>query len=837
MRGFQPQLAQQFAQKKKRANYAEGGPVRGPGTGTSDSIKDVVSEGTYIMPTDSTRAIGEEQLATMGQEQLPVNLSNGEFKLSPEQVHAIGVQALDQMKGATHTPAPEGMGNPAKGVKPELFFADGGVATTKKKKASDSPSDAGDASGGSGGADASAAPSSPPPSSVPGADGVMRQGNSYSAAPAVPAAPTAPAATGALPSALEAASPAVAQKPNYFPGNSPDAGAPIYNGVGTANGLGSSDKLATVPQGLAGGAQPPAPQIPQNMGNRAAANPPQTAAMPDLSAQIPGQNVQAPAFGASPAVRPDLSSQIPGQSVRAPAPDGSQDGVFNTEAGRNLQNTAMALPGVAGVGRIAQTGGAISRGISALAGGAQLAGGVAGVNAAQGAAQTGSTAPQQNASTNYNFPDSGAGAGRGNVNPPNAFPNAVVPSIAEQTAQNNAKPAAPQAAASAEPVPMLPRDEYRKMTNAQVMEANPNGAIKAVKDAKGQWSFSGGSVSGDVSYVGADGKPLAGGGLNGKGFKGIDIAPAGAHIAFGGGDNYAFSREAPAPTGERKWGATGNTMNGVAIPNGMRPEQAAQYSKEVLAAQSAAQTSARGAQIVSAMQGSKAMRDWNDLRSPEGIAKRNLEMAMSNYPPGQRGGKPTVQQQAAAEAYKNLAAGQFQKANNEGGVATDNQRYADGQRRANQQDANTERAYQDSRADAAPVREAREQENKARGISVRQAEKAEAARDGYFKALDSGDEKAAATSLEKLKALSGIDGKDSAKWKMHSGPSSKDENGIVTPGETYLYNESTGETRGVGGDSGALPPIGENPKVAAIMKNTKLSMDERKQQVRELGYK
>jgi len=110
--------------------YANGGPVRGSGTGTSDEVQDAVPEGTYIMPTDSTRAIGEQNLAVMGGgKKVPVNLSNGEFKLPPEQVHAIGVQALDRMKDATHTPvAARGFAPGARQqAEPPLFFADGGV--------------------------------------------------------------------------------------------------------------------------------------------------------------------------------------------------------------------------------------------------------------------------------------------------------------------------------------------------------------------------------------------------------------------------------------------------------------------------------------------------------------------------------------------------------------------------------------------------------------------------------------------------------------------------------------------------------------------------------------
>lgn len=141
------------------------GMVRGPGTGTSDSVKDAVPPGTFIMPADSTRQIGAEQLAGMGFRPgmrppekpapnlplgfrpkgkaggVPVNLSNGEFRISPEQVHAIGAQVLEGIKQATHmptgeTPAQESreMGGEDDHVsRDELFFADGGLVDTPKR--------------------------------------------------------------------------------------------------------------------------------------------------------------------------------------------------------------------------------------------------------------------------------------------------------------------------------------------------------------------------------------------------------------------------------------------------------------------------------------------------------------------------------------------------------------------------------------------------------------------------------------------------------------------------------------------------------------------------------
>lgn len=121
------------AQLDEALNFADGGTVRGPGTGTSDDIETQVPDGSYIMPADSTAQIGAPNLEAMGKgAPVDVNLSNGEQVMPPEQVHAVGVQALDQMKGATHTPAAEQ--GAAKGYKPEMFFADGGVVEDEARK-------------------------------------------------------------------------------------------------------------------------------------------------------------------------------------------------------------------------------------------------------------------------------------------------------------------------------------------------------------------------------------------------------------------------------------------------------------------------------------------------------------------------------------------------------------------------------------------------------------------------------------------------------------------------------------------------------------------------------
>ena len=107
----------------KRKHAASGGLIEGPGTGTSDSIDKQAPVGSYIMPADSTAAVGHDGLAKLGlsKKSVPVKVSNGEYEMPPEQVHAVGVQALNQIKDATHQPVAQ----PAQG--PQQFFANGGA--------------------------------------------------------------------------------------------------------------------------------------------------------------------------------------------------------------------------------------------------------------------------------------------------------------------------------------------------------------------------------------------------------------------------------------------------------------------------------------------------------------------------------------------------------------------------------------------------------------------------------------------------------------------------------------------------------------------------------------
>lgn len=114
MQGFKP--------GSRPKDKEKAGVIRGPGTGTSDSIKTEIPRGSYIMPADSTEKIGPGALAALGKS-VPAKVSNGEYQMPPEQVHAVGVQALNQVRDATHTPVAAGF-KPQEGA---LYFADGGA--------------------------------------------------------------------------------------------------------------------------------------------------------------------------------------------------------------------------------------------------------------------------------------------------------------------------------------------------------------------------------------------------------------------------------------------------------------------------------------------------------------------------------------------------------------------------------------------------------------------------------------------------------------------------------------------------------------------------------------
>ncbi|MDH1477771.1 hypothetical protein N5F13_25130 [Comamonas thiooxydans] len=157
-----------------------------------------------------------------------------------------------------------------------------------------------------------------------------------------------------------------------------------------ANGGAPEDQLPGL--GLKSSAAPsPSNTFP---GNRLPGNSGFSSAPPSAPAVSP---TPAPA-GMTDGQRADALAQIPTGGPKAPAADGSQDSWSNTEVGRNVGNAVASLPGLGGVGRVASTGGAISRGLNAASTAVNNAGRAANAVPAIGAGLYGGASPAAAAS-------------------------------------------------------------------------------------------------------------------------------------------------------------------------------------------------------------------------------------------------------------------------------------------------------------------------------------------------------------------------------------------------------------------------------------------------------
>ncbi|MDH4417665.1 MAG: hypothetical protein QE485_10605 [Acidovorax sp.] len=183
--------------REKAAGFKAGGVIRGPGTGTSDSIETEKEPGTFIMPADSTQAIGPDALEEMG-EKVPVRLSNGEFEFPPDQVQALGEAVLTVMRDATHQPVDGGTKRTAHGFVPHQSFANGGLIDSEVTRVGNSYS-GGNVSGGiavngqsPGGTVSTSSWASPAPAPAPAPSPTIVATNTVAPAASPAPAPAAP---------------------------------------------------------------------------------------------------------------------------------------------------------------------------------------------------------------------------------------------------------------------------------------------------------------------------------------------------------------------------------------------------------------------------------------------------------------------------------------------------------------------------------------------------------------------------------------------------------------------------------------------------------------------
>ena len=188
----------------------------------------------------------------------------------------------------------------------------------------------------------------------------------------------------------------------------------------------------------------------------------------------------------NPQTRRALIDQIPTEEDRQAPAAQPQSGIHSSELGRQVYNTAIAVPGIGGVGKVVQTGGLVSRALNATAGTAnKLATGTAALASLPAGAQSAPSTPsvpsssaadtgtgtEQTPDTNtaapqteeparqvapgiYRVGNSYAGTGEAAVslnNAPRGVPSAQNMAAADQLAANQQKESADRVARSSQP--------------------------------------------------------------------------------------------------------------------------------------------------------------------------------------------------------------------------------------------------------------------------------------------------------------------------------------------------------------------------------------------------
>lgn len=107
-----------------KPHYADGGEIKGPGTGTSDSIATRMQPGSYVLSADVVRAIGTKKVDDLIEKSgvrpgrggmadgggVAVRVSNGEAEIPPETVQYYGEDFFNKLQQKYHRPVREDSG-------------------------------------------------------------------------------------------------------------------------------------------------------------------------------------------------------------------------------------------------------------------------------------------------------------------------------------------------------------------------------------------------------------------------------------------------------------------------------------------------------------------------------------------------------------------------------------------------------------------------------------------------------------------------------------------------------------------------------------------------------
>lgn len=333
-----------------------GGAVHGPGTGTSDSIPALLSNGEYVLPADTVQAVGRPALdALRSLTHMPVQkFADGGLVDDPLGAGAV-TRSGNSYSGMDVRGNISVNGQPPAGTYNENVTGGAAAALAAPPRAAAPDTQ----SAGFVRPDAAAAPAGQPPvagqpsAAAPAAQSGWAERNAQRnlevTASSIMASPQRAAAQAALRPAATAPVPTRPGMPSAALGAADSAPAPS-----------AAAQLSTLPTSSTSTFRPRQPAPTANMQDRPATTIPRFA---DGGAVDEEALRRAQAAGAA-----SLVGQIPTDGQRpAPVADGSQSNPLNTEIGRNALNTLAALPGAAGLG--ARAGGVAARG-AAGAGGA-----------------------------------------------------------------------------------------------------------------------------------------------------------------------------------------------------------------------------------------------------------------------------------------------------------------------------------------------------------------------------------------------------------------------------------------------------------------------------------
>ncbi|WP_284337643.1 hypothetical protein [Comamonas sp. NoAH] len=465
------------------------------------------------------------------------------------------------------------------------------------------------------------------------------------------------------------------------------------------------------------------------------------------------KQASAAASTASPS-RADLIAQIPLEEGRA-APKAQDSGMLDslkqTEVGRQVYNTAMALPGVGGVGRTVSTGGAISSGLNRLAAIGNAAGNMA---TGDGAVRE---AVSMGADFARNFP---AGTAQAGTLPDKGASAPVAPSGEQGQPQPDSAGSMPQSGSSIAPgIYQHGRGKYSDSAAGMDFSPGFTGQPSAADHERaGALALNGNSQAGNAFGVGDSRSPV--------GMSVQDAQAAGLVGERVGYDPaYDTRRQGAGPATARPAQSWSNFANGsIAMESSSSPEQTPQMRSPTLA---------------------HSGNDWTARENLRRLKMDATSLAHSSHWAKKGSGK------AAADTYsKALLADHAAMTDGQSQANLEAMKVNAGLQREGMAQAGADR--RDARRSAWEMGrlglEAQEQSVRLRGLN-----RLDQAQEALMKAQNP---EQVSSARARLLALHGKSGQEQTRWR-----SGNDQNG-----NPFLYNEVTAETRPMAPPAAAQAP-------------------------------